>query len=139
MATKAPAKEEHNVQTWATGRRRTAVARVRIKAGKGLITVNGQASDDYFNTPYQRRPLALAFNATETAGKFDVVATVVGGGKESQADAVQLGIARALVKVNKEFDPKLKEQNLLTRDSRKKERKKYGLRGARRGTQFSKR
>ena len=139
MATKPAAKEDRHVQTWATGRRKTAIARVRIKAGKGVITVNELGSNEYFNTVAQRDPLVLPFNITETAGKFDVVANVIGGGKESQAVALQLGIARALVKVNPDFGAKLKEASLLTRDSRKKERKKYGLRGARRGTQFSKR
>jgi len=125
--------------TWGTGRRKSAVARVRIRAGSGKVLINDRDSDEYFRAPIERNFLKQPFAVTELAGKFDVLAKVHGGGHSSQAEAVRLGISRALVKVNKDLDPKLKEHSLLTRDSRMKERKKYGLRGARRGTQFSKR
>jgi small subunit ribosomal protein S9 len=125
--------------TWGLGRRKSAVARVRICAGSGKVTINEREGDEYFRSHVERNYLKQPFAVTETAGKFDVFANVHGGGNISQAEAVRLGISRALIKVNKELDPKLKEHSLLTRDSRMKERKKYGLRGARRGTQFSKR
>ena len=121
------------------GRRKTAVARVRIRSGSGVYTINDRAGDEYFPSPIQRSNLRKPFDVVELAGKFDVFARVAGGGPVSQSEAVRLGIARALCRVNKDLEPKLKEFSLLTRDSRMKERKKYGKRGARRGTQFSKR
>jgi small subunit ribosomal protein S9 len=125
--------------TWGLGRRKSAVARVRIRSGSGQITINKRDADEYFHGPRERLDVRMPFQVTELAGKFDVFANVYGGGTAAQAAAVRLGISRALIKVNKELEPKLKEHDLLTRDSRMKERKKYGLRGARRGTQFSKR
>jgi small subunit ribosomal protein S9 len=124
---------------WGLGRRKEAVARVQLSAGTGKVTINGEEMEKYFQTDSQRVPMGLPFACTETAGKFDVHCNVKGGGKAAQADAVMLGIARALVKVNLDFDARLKADRLLTRDPRMKERKKYGKHGARRGTQFSKR
>jgi small subunit ribosomal protein S9 len=112
---------------------------VRIKTGKGEIFINKRPIADYFTNVPERLAVGRPFVVTELRDKFDVHANVKGGGPMSQAEAVRLGIARCLVKVNKELEPKLKETNLLTRDSRMKERKKYGRRGARRGFQFSKR
>lgn len=125
--------------TWGMGRRKSAVARVRLTSGTGQMTVNGRKLEEYFTTETQRYPLNLAFKATDTLGKFDVHVACTGGGVKAQAEATMLGIARALTKLNPEFDGALKEASLLTRDARMKERKKYGLRGARRGVQFSKR
>lgn len=125
--------------TWGLGRRKSAVARVRIRAGSGKIEINGREGDEYFKSAIERNYLRQPFAVTDLAGKFDVFANVTGGGNVAQAEAVRLGISRALIEVNKELESRLKEHNFLTRDSRMKERKKYGLRGARRGTQFSKR
>ena len=121
------------------GRRKSSVARVTVSAGSGKVTVNGLPATEYFVTESQRVPMTLPFAITETVGKFDVNCKVNGGGKVAQADAVMLGIARALVRINADFDAKLKAERMLTRDPRMKERKKYGKHGARRGTQFSKR
>ncbi|MBK8206575.1 MAG: 30S ribosomal protein S9 [Planctomycetes bacterium] len=128
-----------NDHTWGLGRRKTAVARVRIRTGTGKITINKRDADEFFVAVMQRNSIRKPFKVTDLNDKFDVFANVHGGGVGAQAEAVRLGISRALIKVNKELEPKLKEHDLLTRDSRMKERKKYGLRGARRGTQFSKR
>ncbi len=128
-----------NEHTWGLGRRKTAVARVRIRTGTGKITINKRDADEFFVAVMQRNSIRKPFKVTDLNDKFDVFANVHGGGVGAQAEAVRLGISRALIKVNKELEPKLKEHDLLTRDSRMKERKKYGLRGARRGTQFSKR
>ncbi|MCA8914036.1 MAG: 30S ribosomal protein S9 [Planctomycetes bacterium] len=124
---------------WGLGRRKTAVARVRIKTGTGEVFINKRPINEYFPNQLERLSVAKPFSVTELAGKFDVHANVHGGGPAAQAQAVRLGISRALIKVNKELESKLKETDLLTRDSRMKERKKYGRRGARRGFQFSKR
>ncbi|MCC7508339.1 MAG: 30S ribosomal protein S9 [Planctomycetes bacterium] len=128
-----------NTHTWGLGRRKTAVARVRIRTGTGKITINKRDADEFFVAVMQRNSIRKPFKVTDLNDKFDVFANVHGGGVGAQAEAVRLGISRALIKVNKELEPKLKEHDLLTRDSRMKERKKYGMRGARRGTQFSKR
>jgi len=123
----------------ATGRRKTAVARVRLKAGGGEITVNGRELDAYFPAIKDR---ALVAGALEQVGKrtaVKVTITVDGGGPTGQAGACRLGIARALKVFDAELAEPLRQGGLLTRDGRMKERKKYGLRGARRGTQFSKR
>lgn len=124
---------------WGTGRRKSSVARVRLTAGTGQWKVNGLKLEQYFVTPTQRARLSDAFKITETEGKFDVLVSCLGGGVNAQADSVVLGIARALTKINPDFDPKLKAEGLMTRDARMKERKKYGLHGARKGVQFSKR
>jgi small subunit ribosomal protein S9 len=124
---------------YATGRRKTSTARVFLRPGTGTITVNHREFANYFPTDQLRtnvrRPLAL----TESVEKFDVLATVAGGGVNSQSGAVRLGIARALVEFNAELRKALKKDGLLTSDSRVKERKKYGLAGARKRFQFSKR
>ena len=124
---------------WGTGRRKTSVARVRVKAGTGQFVVNGKPADQYFTTPDTRRSAARALEVTESAKSYDIWAHVDGGGITGQADAVSLGIARALKREHVEFEPVLREHGLLTRDPRMVERKKYGLRKARRATQFSKR
>ena len=124
---------------WGLGRRKSAVARVRIKSGSGQMFVNKRPMEVYFCNQLERISVHKPFEVTELKGKFDLHVNVQGGGPAAQAEAVKLGIARALVKVNKELEPKLKEHDLLTRDPRMKERKKYGRRGARRGFQFSKR
>ena len=124
---------------YATGRRKTAVARVWISAGSGKIKVNGREIDDYFPVFTYRRQVLMPFEATNTQGNFDIFATVRGGGISGQAGAVRHGIARALEKVHPEHRQTLKKARLLTRDPRMKERKKYGQRGARARFQFSKR
>ena len=125
---------------YGTGRRKSSVARVRLyEGGTGSITINGRDIDDYFGLDtlklITRQPLAL----TDTLGKVDVVATVTGGGVTGQAGALRHGIARALLEVNPDFRGALKKAGFLTRDPRMKERKKYGLKAARRAPQFSKR
>ncbi len=127
------------VQYYGTGRRKKAVARVRLYPGEGNITINGRNIDDYFGLEtlkvIVRQPLVL----TETISRFDVVANVSGGGFTGQAGAIRHGISRALVKADEDFRKTLKSAGFLTRDPRMKERKKYGLKGARRAPQFSKR
>ena len=123
----------------ATGRRKTAVAQVRLERGTGKITVNGRAFEEYFVTPAQRSAAKAPLASSETASSFNVVATVLGGGVRGQADAVKLGIARALMQFNAELRKKLKAEGFVSRDSRGKERKKYGQKGARKRFQFSKR
>lgn len=125
--------------TWGLGRRKSAVARVRIKSGTGQVLINKRPGDEYFVNRLERKSIREAFVVAELVDQFDVVVNVKGGGTSAQADAVRLGIARALRTINAELEPKLKEFDLLTRDGRMKERKKCGLRGARKGTQFSKR
>ena len=127
------------VKFYGTGRRKSSVARVRLVPGNGQIIVNGKDSKDYFQKKTLemiiRQPLVL----TETEGRFDVLVNAHGGGTTGQAGAVRLGIARALLKADIEYRPALKKAGFLTRDPRMKERKKYGLKGARRAPQFSKR
>lgn len=125
--------------TSAVGRRKSSVARVRLTAGKGNITVNKRNYEDYFGRLSQRTLLKEPLDLVKVDKKFDVYANVTGGGLSGQAGAIRHGIARALVKLDGEFKPVLKKAGLLRRDSRVKERKKYGLRGARRAFQFSKR
>ena len=124
---------------YGTGRRKSSVARVRIYNGTGKVTINNRDIDDYFGLEtlkvIVRQPLVL----TDNADKFDIVCTVVGGGVTGQAGAIRHGIARALLLANAEYRPELKKAGFLTRDPRMKERKKYGLKGARRAPQFSKR
>ena len=124
---------------WGTGRRKAATARVRICKGEGKITVNKRAFEDYFPIPLTRKIIVQPLTATETLGKFDVHANIKGGGSTGQAGALRHGIARALVKFNEEFRGSLKKAGYLTRDPRMKERKKFGLKKARRRPQFSKR
>ena len=122
-----------------TGRRKTAVARVRLAIGTGKITVNGRAFETYFPTETLRGVVSAPLARTETASKYDVNVNVKGGGPNGQAGAVRHGIARALLEVDVNLRPALKAEGYLTRDSRMKERKKYGQPGARKRFQFSKR
>ena len=126
-------------RTYATGRRKTAVARVWLKDGSGKFLINDRDDDNYFERATGRMVIRQPFEEVELLGKFDVVATVAGGGMMSQAGAVRHGITRALMKVHPDLRPKLKGVGFVTRDPRKKERKKYGQRGARARFQFSKR
>ncbi|MDU9050345.1 MAG: 30S ribosomal protein S9 [Candidatus Electrothrix sp. Rat3] len=126
-------------QTYATGKRKSAVARVWITPGSGNVVVNKQSTDSYFGNIFFEQKVEKPFAVTETAEKFDVKATVQGGGKSAQVDALVHGISKALQEMNPEFRDSLKKAGLLTRDSRIKERKKYGQRGARARFQFSKR
>ncbi|MGI5888437.1 MAG: 30S ribosomal protein S9 [Oscillospiraceae bacterium] len=122
-----------------TGRRKSSVARVRLYNGTGAITVNGRTIDDYFGLDTLKVIVRQPLELTETTGKFDVVCNVRGGGISGQAGAIRHGIARALLQYDPELRPALKKAKLLTRDPRMKERKKYGLKAARRAPQFSKR
>lgn len=124
---------------WATGRRKTAVARVRMRRGTGRILVNGRDVDAYFPSERSRAKVRAPLKTAKAINKVDVFATVRGGGIMAQSDAILLGIARALVKADGELHQRLKDEGFLTRDSREKERKKYGRRGARASFQFSKR
>ncbi len=124
---------------WGTGRRKSSVARVRVKSGTGTIMVNGRECRVYFPTQQAQLTVIGPLRATSTADKFDVFVSVSGGGITGQAGAVALGIGRALKAIEPGFEAALRENGHLTRDSRMKERKKYGLRGARRAFQFSKR
>lgn len=127
------------VQNLGTGRRKTAVARVFLRSGKGDITVNGRPIEHYFPSEAARTLVRQPLLAAEAADKFDVLILCNGGGYNGQAGAARLGIARALVEFNLELRPKLKSLGLLTRDAREHERKKYGQKGARKRFQFSKR
>ncbi len=127
------------VQYYATGRRKTATARVFLRPGTGAISVNYRSFELFFPTEALRTQIRQPLMLTETADKFDILATVAGGGVSGQAGAVRLGIARALVEYNTELRKRLKNEGLLTRDARAKERKKYGMAGARKRFQFSKR
>ena len=127
------------VQYYGTGRRKAAIARVFLRPGTGEWKVNGKAFDEYFVTEQQRVAAKRTLVLVELAGSFDVVTTVKSGGVSSQADAVKLGVARALIEFNPELRKALKAECLLTRDARMKERKKYGQKGARKRFQFSKR
>jgi small subunit ribosomal protein S9 len=122
-----------------TGRRKTAVARVRVRAGSGKITINDRAFEEYFPNEGERRLVIETLDQVGHRDKVDIMARVSGGGVISQAGAIRMGLARALVGLNEENFNALRDDGFLTRDSRMKERKKYGLRGARRGVQFSKR
>ncbi len=134
------AKSKNNEVFLGTGRRKSSIARVRLTEGKGKITVNGKDVQEYFGEETLRVIVKQPLTATETLTKYDVTATVKGGGFAGQAGAVRHGIARALNEANREeYRPVLKSNGLLTRDSRKKERKKYGLKKARKAPQFSKR
>lgn len=134
-----PKAKSEKVVFYGTGRRKKAIARVRLVDGKGNITINGKNIDEYLGMEtlkvIVKQPLVL----TNTLDKYDVIATVVGGGYTGQAGAIRHGISRALLQANGEFRLSLKQNGFLTRDSRMKERKKYGLKKARRAPQFSKR
>ena len=124
---------------YGTGRRKKSLARVRLVEGTGVITVNGKSIDEYFGTEVLKTIVRQPLTATNTTAKYDVIAKVVGGGFTGQAGAIRHGIARALNEANSEFRPTLKSNGYLTRDPRMKERKKYGLKKARKAPQFSKR
>jgi small subunit ribosomal protein S9 len=127
------------VQYYGTGRRKTSTARVFLRPGTGAISINQRSFETFFPTESLRTQIRRPLVLTETADRFDILATVAGGGVSGQASAVRLGISRALVEYNLELRKKLKEEGLLTRDARAKERKKYGMAGARKRFQFSKR
>ncbi|MGL4953836.1 MAG: 30S ribosomal protein S9 [Culicoidibacterales bacterium] len=127
------------VQYWGTGRRKSSTARVRLVQGSGNVTINGKSMQEYLPLETLRVIVKLPLVVTETEGKFDVIVNVNGGGYTGQAGAIRHGIARALLEVNKDLRPALKSAGFLTRDARMKERKKPGLKGARRAPQFSKR
>jgi small subunit ribosomal protein S9 len=126
-------------QNYGTGRRKTAAARIYLRPGTGLVQVNGRTLDDYFPNEVLKMVIKQPLLLTETAEKFDIVATVEGGGSAGQAGAIRHGISRALMEYNGELRDRLKSAGLVTRDPRKKERKKYGQKGARARFQFSKR
>ncbi len=127
------------IQYYGTGRRKTSTARVFLRPGTGVLTVNRKPIEQAFPTEALRTQIRRPLAVTETADKFDVLATIAGGGTAGQAGALRLGIARALVEYNLELRPQLKKEGFLTRDARIKERKKYGQKGARKRFQFSKR
>ena len=124
---------------YGTGRRKKSVARVRLYPGTGVVTINGRDVNDYFGLETLKYIVNQPFGVTETVGKFDIVANVTGGGFSGQAGAIRHGVARALLSADETYKPLLKKAGFLTRDPRMKERKKYGLKAARRAPQFSKR
>ena len=124
---------------YGTGRRKSSVARVRVYSGNGSITINGRDIDDYFGLETLKLIVNQPFGVTDTVGKFDIIATVVGGGISGQAGAIRHGLSRALLQADPNYRAALKAAGFLRRDPRMKERKKYGLKGARRAPQFSKR
>lgn len=126
-------------QYYGTGRRKTSVARVFLRPGGSEVTINRRTLEDYFPLESQRSDVLAPLRVVEAEGKFSIKVTVRGGGINGQAQAIRHGVARALLEVDPEFRPALKEKGLLTRDARQKERKKYGQRGARARFQFSKR
>jgi small subunit ribosomal protein S9 len=130
----------NNRYFYALGRRKSATARVRLQGGKGVITVNGKPAAEYFaESKYMLAKLQEPFVTLDNVNKFDVSAKVSGGGHEGQIEAIRLGISKAFVELNEDFKSTLKRADLLTRDSREKERKKFGLKGARKQRQFTKR
>ena len=128
-----------DTRIYATGRRKTAVARVWVSPGKGNFTINTRGDENYFARATSRMVIRQPFDELDVLGNYDVVCTVKGGGVTSQAGAIRHGITRALLKINEDDRPKLKAAGYITRDDRKKERKKPGLKGARARFQFSKR
>ncbi len=124
---------------WGTGRRKSAVARVRIRPGTGKISVNEREINDFFTKEEDRKAIFLPLEVTNTGGKMDIHVTTIGGGQTGQSGAIVMGLARALAKYDPSLETALRGAGLMTRDSRMKERKKYGQRGARRRFQFSKR
>jgi small subunit ribosomal protein S9 len=129
----------NQVQYYGTGRRKTAAARVYLRPGAGTVNINGRGLDTYFPNEVLKMVIKQPLLLTETAEKFDITVTVAGGGSAGQAGAIRHGISRALLEYNSELRDRLKSAGLLTRDPRKKERKKYGQKGARARFQFSKR
>ena len=131
--------ESKKAYFYGTGRRKHSVSRVRVYPGTGVITINGRDIEEYFGLDTLKTIVRQPFAVTSTEGKFDVICTVKGGGVSGQAGAIRHGIARAMLQNGEEMRPLLKKAGLLTRDPRMKERKKYGLKGASRSQQFSKR
>ncbi|MEN9801836.1 MAG: hypothetical protein RLZ37_961 [Actinomycetota bacterium] len=125
--------------TQTTGRRKEAVARVRVRPGTGKVTVNAKPLDQYFATTTQRNAAVEALRVTNTLEQYDVDVTIFGGGVNGQSGAMRMGVARSLVEIDPEFRPTLKKAGLLTRDARRKESKKYGLKKARKAPQYTKR
>ena len=134
-----PKAKSEKIVFYGTGRRKSSIARVRLVEGNGVITINGRDIDEYFGAETLKVIVRQPLTATNTVGKYDVIVKVVGGGFTGQAGAIRHGISRALLEVNGEFRPTLKSNGFLTRDPRMKERKKYGLKKARKAPQFSKR
>ena len=134
-----PKTKTDKIVFYGTGRRKSSIARVRLVEGKGTITINGKDIDEYLGTETLKVIVRQPLTATNTVDKYDVICKVQGGGFTGQAGAIRLGIARALLEANSEYRPTLKSAGFLTRDPRMKERKKYGLKKARRAPQFSKR
>ena len=138
LETPAPT-EGGGLFTWGTGRRKSSVARVRITPGSGKVSINKRELNDYFHNERDRKTIFGPLEATQYGGKIDVFVNTTGGGSTGQAGAIVMGLARALLTFDRAAEPLLRENGFLTRDSRMKERKKYGQRGARRRFQFSKR
>jgi len=138
-ATESTEKKVKQTFTWGVGRRKSAVARVRIAPGSGKIEINGRALNDYFSGERDRKAIFGPLEVTNTGGKMDVLVNADGGGPSGQTGAIVMGLARALAKYDASLEGALRTGSFLTRDSRMKERKKYGQRGARRRFQFSKR
>ena len=124
---------------YGTGRRKKSIARVRLVPGSGEVSINGRGIDDYFGLDTLKYVVRQPFGVTNTVGKFDIICRVHGGGFSGQAGAIRHGVAKALLQADAEYRPALKKAGFLTRDPRMKERKKYGLKAARRAPQFSKR
>lgn len=134
-----PKAKKDKIMFYGTGRRKSSIARVRLVEGTGAITINGKNVDEYLGTDTLKVIVRQPLTVTNTLDKYDVICKVQGGGFTGQAGAIRLGIARALLEANAEYRPTLKSAGFLTRDSRQKERKKYGLKKARKAPQFSKR
>ena len=134
-----PKAKKDKIVFYGTGRRKSSIARVRLLEGTGVITINGKSIDEYLGTDTLKVIVKQPLTATNTVDKYDVICKVQGGGFTGQAGAIRLGVARALLEANSEYRPILKAAGFLTRDSRMKERKKYGLKKARKAPQFSKR
>ena len=139
VTTKAPASGALKTYIWGTGRRKKAIARVRIRSGSGKVLINKRPVEEYFKADRDRQAAVSPLDTVQMTSNYDVWANVNGGGPTGQADAVMLGLARALMKAAPETTEALREKGLLTRDARMKERKKYGQKGARKRFQFSKR
>ena len=134
-----PKAKTDKIVFYGTGRRKSSIARVRLVEGKGTITINGKDIDEYLGQETLKVIVRQPLTATNTTDKYDVICSVQGGGFTGQAGAIRLGVARALLEANSEYRPILKSAGFLTRDPRMKERKKYGLKKARKAPQFSKR
>ena len=134
-----PKAKSEKIVFYGTGRRKSSIARVRLVEGTGAITINGKSIDEYFGLETLKVIVRQPLTVTNTLAKYDVICKVVGGGYTGQAGAIRHGIARALNEANAEYRPELKSNGFLTRDPRMKERKKYGLKKARKAPQFSKR